>query len=428
VLEGSPVELLECRSGAALAPGKLGLILAPPGLGKTTLLVQFGLAEMLAARPVLHVSQGESVAEVRGRYKSVFGDYRRRGRLKTPARSLVGFQHQQMVHSYAPGEFSVEKLTNLLSILAENADFRPETILLDGVIAQSFSRAQMGACRALAWAHGVTLWMTGLSNPAVAQLGPEQLPPPFGPMVSLIDRILELHARGAQVEMRVRKGEGEGAGGEPILLDPSYMRSVDDGIGALGQRSGLPGSYTLYSGAAAGSEAYFGEMAERYGLAEVNFSYPGHEPVRDRGLRVLSERQLRQGDVSLAYASRRLGRDLKLSHSFRRVLQSLWHQVHGVDQVLVVGEIRKDGTLTGGTGWGGELARLWKKPLWVFDQELHCWLRWNGAENCWTQSDVPKISSTRFCGTGTRKLNDAGRAAIEAVFAVSFPGSAPPPA
>jgi len=428
VLEGSPVQLLEGRCGEGLAPGQLGLILSPPGLGKTTLLVQFGLAEVLRARPVLHVSEGESIAEVRGRYKSVLGDYRRRGRLETPARSVSGMEQHHMVHTYAPGSFSVQKLTKLLGLLAENADFRPKTILLDAVVEPSFSRTEMGACRALAWAHGATLWITGLSNPAVAQLGPEQLPAPFGTMGNFIDRVLELHARGEHVELRVSKGAGEGVQGEPILLEPSYMRALDDAVDEVADVSSLPSGYTLYSGAAAGSEACFGEMAERHGVAEVNFSYPGHEPARRRGLLVLSERQLRQGDVSLAYASRRLGRDFKMNHSFRRVLQTLWHQVHGVDQVLVVGEIRDDGTLTGGTGWGGELARLWKKPLWVFDQERLGWFKWNYGEARWTSSDVPTLTSPRFCGTGTRKLNSAGRAAVESVFAASFAASAPPPA
>jgi hypothetical protein len=428
VLEGSPAQLLGQSSAAAAAVGSLGLILSPAGLGKTTLLVQFGLAEVLAGRPVLHVSLGESISEVRGRYEGLLDDYHRRGRLEDRAAAAVALEQHHMVQSYPRGGFSTVKLTGLLGILAEHASFRPRTILIDGIDWLAASRAQLAACKALAWAHGAALWIAGLSEPAAEQLGPEQLPAPFAGLDKLIDRLLQLRAKGGAVELHVGRGGGLDPAAQHILLDPTYMRGLDDGPGPDAPDPRYPARYTLYSGAAAGSEACFGELAERYGLTEVNFSYPGHEPARQRGLVVLSERELRQGDVSLAYASRRMDRGFEESHALRRVLQTLWHQVHGADQVFVVGEIRDDGTLDGGTGWGGELARLWSKRVSVFDQQRGGWFDWDRGERRWLASDTPSIASRRFCGTGTRQLNDAGRAAIESVFSATFGESAPPSA
>jgi hypothetical protein len=51
--------------------------------------------------------------------------------------------------------------------------------------------------------------------------------------------------------------------------------------------------------------------------------------------------------------------------------------VNAASQVFVVAPSMDDGTVRGGTGWGAELARLWKKPLFVFDQQKHGWFRWN---------------------------------------------------
>ena len=36
----------------------------------------------------------------------------------------------------------------------------------------------------------------------------------------------------------------------------------------------------LFSGGAAGAEAEFGALAERYGIDEVNFTFEGHQIVR----------------------------------------------------------------------------------------------------------------------------------------------------
>ena len=139
--------------------------------------------------------------------------------------------------------------------------------------------------------------------------------------------------------------------------------------------------------------------------------------ARKRGAHPLTARELAEGDVSLAYVSRRLRRSYSESASIRRVLQSLWHQVRGAQVVFVVGTIQEDGTVTGGTGWSVELARMWNKRLWVFDQEKDAWFRWTGEE--WFAAE-PLIDAAAFCGTGSRQLNDAGRAAIDALFERSF--------
>ena len=93
----------------------------------------------------------------------------------------------------------------------------------------------------------------------------------------------------------------------------------------------------LFSGAAKGAESAFGEAAERHGIEEVNFTFEGHEDARTRGIRVLTHMELRQGDVSLAYVSRLMNRTFPDTPLFRKVLQSIWHQVNNGQEIYVVG-------------------------------------------------------------------------------------------
>lgn len=422
MLEGSPLPLLERSCAAALQPGELGLILAPPGLGKSTLLAQFGLTHMLAGRSVLHVTQGESIRDVRSRYEELLSDYSRCGQLADPLQARAAVERNHLVQSYAKGSCSTAHLTSTLSILSEHAKFVPKVILVDGVDWRSAGRAQFASWRALAWANGAQMWLTAASRRAAEPLSLEQLPGLLSGVVALVDHTLQLRASGADVAVRVIRTSGPSD--EEVLLDPTWMRARFNRDTSAATDPGQPARYTLYSGGAVGSEACFGEQSERFGLREVHFSYPGHEPARERGLLVLSERELRKGDVSLAYANRRMARSFELSHAFRRILQTQWHQVHSSDQVLVVGELLDDGTLRGGTGWAGELGRIWGKPLWVFDQPREQWFHWNVGESLWQAASPPQIQSMRFCGTGTRKLTEAGRRAIESVFEDSFGASA----
>ena len=60
----------------------------------------------------------------------------------------------------------------------------------------------------------------------------------------------------------------------------------------------------LFSGGIKGAEEAFGAAAERFGIEEVNFTFEGHAIVRQRGLRMLNHKELKNGDVSLEYISK----------------------------------------------------------------------------------------------------------------------------
>ena len=179
-----------------------------------------------------------------------------------------------------------------------------------------------------------------------------------------------------------------------------------------------PEDCVLYSGAAKGAEEVFGEAAERRGIEEVNFTFEGHSDARRRGIRVLTHKELEQGDVSLAYVSRLMHRRYKDTPLFKRVLQSIWHQVNAGQEIYVVGRILDDDTVKGGTGWGAEFAKLCNKPLYVFDQGRDGWFHWSGE--AWDEDAGPVITHPHFTGTGTRFIEQNGRDAIDALFARSF--------
>lgn len=178
-----------------------------------------------------------------------------------------------------------------------------------------------------------------------------------------------------------------------------------------------PEEVTLYSGGARGAEATFGRTAEAYGAAEVNFTFQGHHIERNSGTRELSPAELTKSDVSMGEVSKRLHRDYSSRPWMRQILQSIWHQVNNGYQVFIVGVIQEDGTVKGGTGWAAELAKMYNRPLHVFDQDRSGWFTWR--DDAWV-ADVPTITQKTICGTGTRNLNEAGREAIEDLFARSF--------
>ncbi len=176
-------------------------------------------------------------------------------------------------------------------------------------------------------------------------------------------------------------------------------------------------NHTLYSSGLKGAESSFGEAAEKFGIKEVIYSFDGHKLNRDKNVVILNKDQLERGDISMELASRMLNRTYYETDKIRRVLQTIFHMVNSGHQVFVIGAIQEDGSVKGGTGWAVELAKMFNRPLHVFDQPQKKWFTWKSG---W-QEDSPRIEYETFVGSGTRYLSDAGREAIDDLFEKSFP-------
>jgi hypothetical protein len=393
------------ESGSLFAPGQVAVVFAPAGVGKTALLVHAALAANLAGQRVLHVAVEATVDHVRAHYDQAHA------LLDLDPADVLKAERHRMIHSHLDPAFSVDKLAAHLTILADVAQFEPDLVVVDG-LAPGTARESIAALVALAAQRAIPLWLTMRLDPGAEipaeirdagtvgiQLTPASNGAPVGAMrLSLLRKGVEtpldlvLTKDGALVP-------ADQAGG-PVPLDPTAV--------------------TMHTGGAKGSEAAFGALAEQYGLSEVAFTFPGHKQERTVGRLELSPRELAAGDVSLVYVSRRLNRTYSTEGTLlRKVLQTLWHMVSRSQKVFVVGAIQDDGTVVGGTGWSVELARMWNKELWVYDQEQRGWFTWDGHR--WEPGETT-IDAVHVCGTGTRMLEPHGQAALEDLFARSFPG------
>ncbi|WP_022666296.1 hypothetical protein [Desulfospira joergensenii] len=178
-----------------------------------------------------------------------------------------------------------------------------------------------------------------------------------------------------------------------------------------------PSQFTLYSGGHRGAEEEFGKLAEKFGVKEVNFSFEGHKIHRDSGVWILTNEELKKGDISMDIVSARMGRSFSKADKIRKVIQSIFHMINNGYQIFVVGWILPDNTVKGGTGWGVELGKLFNRPLFVYEQDRKAWFSW--IDNSW-QMVTPVISHKTFSGTGTRNLTEDAKEALADLFQRSF--------
>lgn len=389
---------LNTALGGDLACGQVAVVLAPPGVGKTALLVHGAFSVLQQGIAVLHVAVADTVDRVAGHYTQVAEGLK----LEDPELG-VALRHR-MIHSTLDKEFDVAHLAGHLKILRDAANFQPGLVVVDGLDAEAAEQS-IGDLVALADSLQVPLWMSmrlvGDIPEAVRAAGTVgiRLTPDAG-----FVRVSVLR-QGTETPL-------------DVALTPDALLIPASRAGAVAPRRVEADTITLYSGGAKGTEAAFGKLATAFGLKQVNFTFPGHTQANTLDTVELSPRQLAAGDVNLEYVSRRLARTYSTEGTLiRKVLQTLWHMVSRSQKVLVVGVIQSDNTVVGGTGWSVELARMWNKDLWVYDQERRDWFSWNGHK--WLPGEV-HLDAQHIAGTGTRTPEPHALKALEDLFARSF--------
>lgn len=392
-----PIDVLREALGEELLAGQVAVVLAPPGVGKTAILVHVALAAMQEATPVLHVAVGETVDHVRSHYDQALNP------LNLGPSKRAQLERHRMVHCHKGG-FEVDKLRAHLELLKNAGAFAPGLIVVDGLDEQTVRTAAPDLAT-LAHDLEVPLWVT-------MRLLTDTIPAEIRAAGTVG---LRLTPRGGAVHLSVLRD-----GGETTLDLALTSDAVLIAASRLGEATATirPNQVTLYSGGAKGAETRFGELAEQHGLAEVNFTFPGHRANRTLHAVELSEREMESGNVSMADVSQRLSRTYSTEGTLiRKILQTLWHVVSRAQKVFVVGFIQPDDTVTGGTGWSVELARMWGKDLWVYDCDRTGWFTWSG--DAWVAGE-PVIDAYHIAGTGTRKMTPEADQALAELFERSF--------
>lgn len=423
----SPLRILDKSIHGGLGKGNLGVVMARAGVGKTACLVQIGLDDLMRDRAVLHVALEHTMDHVLSWYDALFDDLVNVTDLEDPEQVRATIARSRLIYSFADHDLWPERLEKTVEMFKKHLDFQPAAILVDGYDWSAHSVAEnaamIGAFKAYAKMLGAELWMSAQTHREGTGDHPTQVPPPCDSYVDLVDVVLFLEPHGDDVVVRLLKDHGDARPSDDthLHLHPDTLRLVfdDDDDGGERETIDVPSSaFMLLSGGAEGAETCFGQCAEKWGLMELNFSFTGRQTERTRGLVELSDEELSEGDVSSVYLEAHMHRHYPDTPLFRKTLQSIWHQVNTSLEVFSVGVIQSDDTVKGGTGWAVELARIWRKPVHVYDQERKGWFAWKDDE--WVAEPNPIIRSRRFTGTGTRDLSGDGRAAIEALFKNSF--------
>jgi hypothetical protein len=141
------------------SPGKLGVVVAPAGTGKSALLVQMGLSELISGRSVLHVALGHPVDHVRQTYDHFLELHLGAASERIPPEWKDNLETKRHIRSYMGHSFSLSKLEKALDFLHGEMRFTPEVMILDGLSA-SQANELAADLSTLAQKHTTVIWLS----------------------------------------------------------------------------------------------------------------------------------------------------------------------------------------------------------------------------------------------------------------------------
>lgn len=161
----------------------------------------------------------------------------------------------------------------------------------------------------------------------------------------------------------------------------------------------------FYSGAAKGSDKYWGEQARALGIKVKDYTTRDWDNLSQEWKDRLDEEY--QEVVSI------LNRKVldKNSYSGKLVRRDMM-QADKADAIFAVGTIDTNGYVNGGTAYATTRGIQRGIPVYVFDQSDNKWKVWDKNTNSFVETEMPALTP-HAATIGTRGINEVGKQAIQ---------------
>lgn len=180
----SPVRLFDAATEGGLKEGGLGLVTSKKGLGKTSVLVQFGMDTLLKDEQLVHVTFDLHSSNVISWYDGIFAEIAKKS-AGNSAELKTDVVSKRTILNFSLDNFSVTKVVNTLKALSA-AGIAVKGVVMDGIDFTKVSEDDVKAVADYAQSEKITVWTSATSEGAkLADVVPANLEKYFDVVVNL---------------------------------------------------------------------------------------------------------------------------------------------------------------------------------------------------------------------------------------------------
>lgn len=157
--ERSPIRAFDEITEGGLKAGQLGLVTAKKGLGKTSVLVQFGMDVLLSGQQLVHVSFDQHSSNVISWYDDIFTEISKKRTIANAADVKEQLDRCRTILNFNQDTFSLEKVVNTLNALKAGG-IEVAGVVIDSVDFTKATEADIQAVASYAKATSTKVWIS----------------------------------------------------------------------------------------------------------------------------------------------------------------------------------------------------------------------------------------------------------------------------
>ena len=223
LVQRSPVRVLMKALGGGLKPGELGVIAAPSGTGKTSVLVQIALDKLIQGSKVIHVSFAQHTDYVLTWYNNIFDEFLRKKNLEAGQEVRNEITKNRVLMKFNQDGLAVDQILRSLRAMIKDGSFTAEYIIVDGYFFTVQDRENVLKFREFGKELGLSLWFS-CNVKDESFFDKRKIPVVIAEYADLFDVIAVLEPKNAvksniSADLRIS--------GEPSYIDLVFPRNRD---------------------------------------------------------------------------------------------------------------------------------------------------------------------------------------------------------
>lgn len=181
--EKSPIRIFDEAANGGLKAGELGLVTAKKGLGKTSVLVQFGMDTLLNGKQLVHVSFNQHSENVISWYDGIYNEISKKKAISADAKEQI--LRNRTILNFNQDNISLEKVVNTLNALKAGGT-AVAGVVIDDVDFSKVKEADLQTVASYAKATKTKIWFSATSDgDKLEDSAPKALLPYFSAVIHL---------------------------------------------------------------------------------------------------------------------------------------------------------------------------------------------------------------------------------------------------
>lgn len=203
LVQRSPVRIFEKSIHGGLKAGEIGIVAAPSGIGKTSVLVQLALDRLLQGGKVIHVSFTQHTGYVLAWYEDIFDEFTKKKNLDHAKEIKDELIKNRILLNFNQDGVSSDQILKSLKALIVDGGFNASSIIIDGFDFTRTNRERMGNVKAAVKEMGLAVWYSCNVNENEFDKG--EVPVVLKDYLDLLDIVIVLEPKADHIELSASK-------------------------------------------------------------------------------------------------------------------------------------------------------------------------------------------------------------------------------